>query len=448
MNISKEVVNDLNAVIRIQFSPEDYQPKIDTQLKEYGKKVNMPGFRPGKVPSGMVKKMYGKSILVDELNKLTSDSLFNYIRDNQLDILGNPLPKPENDLALDLDNPGLIDFAFEVALAPNFSIDLSPKTSFKLYVPNSYTSIVDSTVEDYRQRMGKQVEQDVVTADSTVSVSFEYQLDGSDKLVHKSFNVSEISDEQLLMGLSKDARITINPVGFFKSESMLNEMLELNQQEAEALNEGVKLTIERIHVQEPAPLDQDFYTKMFGENKIFTELEMREKLESDIAKEYRKSSEMRFYNEVVEYLVTNTRFNLPDDFLKRWLVSSNEGKLNAADIETNYENYARGIRWQLIENKLVKENNLVVSQNEALDSLTDDFLNYMGASHSPDEGMLLRAREIASNLLKNEKEANRIYEKLYREKMNALFLNSYTIVEDTLTLEDWKTKMNEPVSAN
>ncbi len=155
---------------------------------------------------------------------------------------------------------------------------------------------------------------------------------------------------------------------------------------------------------------------------------------------------MRFYNEVVEYLVVNTRFNLPDEFLKRWLVSTNDGKVAPSDIETNYESYARGIRWQLIENKLIKENNLVVNQDEALDSLANDFLNYMGAAQANDESMLMRAREIASNLLKNEKEANRIYEKLYREKMTALFLASYTLVEDELTFEDWKTKMNEPLS--
>ena len=133
MNVTQENVDALNAVVRIQFTPADYQSKIDEQLRDYAKKVQMPGFRPGKVPAGMVKKMYGKSILVDELNKLTSDTLFNYLRDQQLDVLGNPLPREENDAAIDLDNPGEINLSFEVGLAPKFELDLSTNHRFNHY---------------------------------------------------------------------------------------------------------------------------------------------------------------------------------------------------------------------------------------------------------------------------------------------------------------------------
>lgn len=454
MNISQESVDALNAVIRIHITPDDYQPKIEEQLRQYGRRVSMPGFRAGKVPPGMIRKMYGKSILVDELNKLTSDSLFGYIREKQLDILGNPLPKPENDEAIDLENPGDINFAFEVGLAPKFELDISPNHRFNLYMVLADDTFISETVENYRKRLGEPVEVETSEEGDTVQGIFE-QLDENGAVleggIHTQADIhpedlKEAKDNTVFIGLSKGQSLMLDVKETFGNEAVIAALLKISKEAVTELNGSFRFTVETIKRNTPAEIDQEFFDRLFGEGEITSDEAMRERIKSDTQKRYRKDAEMRLFNEAVEHLVKSTSFNLPDDFMKRWLASNNEGKVNPADIEANYENYSKGIRWQLIENKIIKENNIAFSQEDVLNKLTDDFLGYMGMESSGDEGMRTRAREIASGMLKNEKEVNKVYDRLYNEAMTQLFLSNFDVRPVELPFEKWVEQLNAPIS--
>jgi trigger factor len=453
MNITKEHKDELNAIIRIQFGPEDYQPKIDQQLREYSKKVSMPGFRPGKVPAGMVKKMYGKSILVDELNKLTSDSLFGFIRDNQIDILGNPLPAPENDERLDLENPGHINLAFEIGLAPQFDLEISSKKSFEMYVPLIDEEFITKEIENYRERLGDYTETEVAEAGDLVHGVFtELNEDGSVKEggISRDTDIHDADlkegDSQAFVGMKKGDSKTIDVKTVFVNPSVIAAILAISAEEVESLTSNFRFEAETIRRKAKAEVNQEFFDKLFGKDAIFSEEELKNRIASDSNTRFQKDAETRFFNEVVEDLVKNSSFVLPDEFLKRWLSSTNDGKVSPEDIEQNYTNYAKGIRWQLIENKLIRDNEISVTREQAIDSVANDFLAYMGGAIGAGEEGMTQARSIAERMLQNEKEANKVFDRLYNEALNKLFLEKFTIQQVALPFEDWVKKVSEPLN--
>jgi trigger factor len=453
MNIQKELVDELNAVIKINFTPADYQPKIDAQLKEYSKKVNMPGFRPGKVPAGMVKKMYGKSILVDELNKMTSDSLFNFIRENQIDILGNPLPKIENDSALNLDEPGEINFAFEIGLAPKFELDLSNNHRFNHYKVKVDDTFIDDAINNYRERLGVPEEVEISQkGDQVHGILRELDAEGNLKEAglekHVTFHPADLKESnqpEALELLKKDDIVTLDLNQLIVNPTAIAALLGIDKAEVSNYSGKFQFTIEEIKRNAPIAIGQEFFDQLFGEGVISSEEELREKVAEDAKLRYVKDANNRLFNEVVEHLVNNAKFELPNSFLKKWLSSVNEGKINPEDIESNYESYAKGIRWQLIEGKILKDNNIAISEEQVLESLTDDFLAYMGAAGSQDPEMRERAKTIAKSMLKNEKEVNKVYDRLYNEAMTDLFLTSFDVHTVELPFTEWVEQLNKPL---
>lgn len=452
MQITQENTGGLNALIRIEFSPEDYQPRIDAQLREYSKKVSMPGFRPGKVPAGMVKKMYGKSILVDELNKLTSDSLTEYIRDSNLDILGNPLPADENDNSLNLDNPGTIKLAFEVGLAPQFDLNISSGISFPYYSPVIDDTFVTKEVENYQERLGDY--SDVIVSedgDMVHGIFTELDSDGNVKEggISKHTDIHDIDlkegNSKAFAGLKSGESITLNIKETFGNTKVIAAILGISESDVEGLDSAFRFEAENIKRKVKAELNQDFFDKLFGKDVIFNEDELRMRIARDASERFAKDSEARFFNEVVENLVSQSSFELPDEFLKRWLKSNNDGKVNPGDIEENYTNYARGIRWQLIENKIIRDFNIQVSREQAIESVENEFMAYMGGMEISSDEQRGRIRQIAEQMLQNEKEVNRIYGRLYNEAMNKIFLEQCTINRVELPFDDWAKKVSEPL---
>jgi trigger factor len=453
MNITQERKDALNAIIRIELSPADYQPRIEKQLKDYSNKVAMPGFRKGKVPAGMVRKMYGKSILVDELNKLTSESLYSFIQEQKLDILGNPLPHAENDNALDFDNPGDIRLAFEIGLAPEIELEVSDKQSFNFYAPLIDDEFIQKEVDNYRERLGEYAEVDSAEANDVLHGVFtELEADGQVKeggiTKHADVHPADLKegDAQFFVGLKKGESVQVDLNKVIGNTKVIAALLGISSEEAEALQSTFRFEIETIRRKAMAELNQEFFDKLFGKDVIFTEEELRNRIANDAAARFRKDSEARFFNEVVESLVKNAAFQLPDEFLKRWLSAQNEGKVEASDIEQNYENYARGIRWQLIENKLIRDNNIQVTREQAIDSVANDFMAYLGAVDANDEERLTQARSIAERMLTNEKEAQKVFDRLYNEALNQVFLTKFTVNRSELPFDAWVAKVSEPLN--
>ena len=456
MNITQEKIDDLNSIIRIELNPEDYNPGVDKHLREYGRKISMPGFRQGKVPAGMVKKMYGKSLLLDEINKITSDSLLNYIREHQLNILGNPLPKPENDFAFDIENPGDIRLAFEIGLSPDINPEISNKHKFNLYLVKIDDEYIQNIIDDYRKRLGTQAEVETAGVDDILHGEF-FELDESGNIleggIHSHADVQATllknkDDFSVFTGLVKGSEVTLDMKNIFRDELVVASLLRKKKEEITDLNSQFKFKIEDIKQIVPAEINQEFFDNLYGQDKVHSEEDLRKKISDDTLLRYKKDAEIRFFNEAVEYLIKNTGFDLPDDFMKRWLKSSNEGKVDPSDIETNYEKYAKGIRWQLIEGKILRDKEISFNDEDVLNRLTDNFLQYMGmgmGNGTDNEEMRNRAREIASRMLNNEKEVNKIHDQLVNEALTQLFLQSFDVHTVELPMEKWVEQMNAPL---
>ena len=279
MQITQENTGGLNALIRIEFAPEDYQPRIDAQLREYSKKVSMPGFRPGKVPAGMVKKMYGKSILVDELNKLTSDALMGYVRDSKLDILGNPLPIEDNDTSLNLDNPGTIKLAFEIGLAPQFELNISSTKSFPYYTPIIDDAFITKEVENYQDRLGDYTEVNLSEDGDIVHGAFtELGEDGTAKEggISKHTDIHDIDlkegNSKAFIGLKPGESLTLNMKETFGNLKVIAAILGISESEVDALDSNFRFEVENIKRKAKAELNQEFFDKLFGKDVILLPL--------------------------------------------------------------------------------------------------------------------------------------------------------------------------------
>jgi trigger factor len=338
-------------------------------------------------------------------------------------------------------------------LAPQFDLEISSKKSFDMYVPLIDEEFISKEIENYRERLGDYTETEVAEAGDLVHGVFtELNEDGSVKeggiSRHTDIHDADLKegDSQAFVGMKKGDIKTIDVKTVFVNPSVIAAILAISAEEVEALTSQFSFEAETIRRKAKAEVNQEFFDKLFGKDAIFSEEELKNRIASDSNTRFQKDAETRFFNEVVEDLVKNSSFVLPDEFLKRWLSSTNDGKVSPEDIEQNYTNYAKGIRWQLIENKLIRDNEISVTREQAIDSVANDFLAYMGGAIGAGEEGMTQARSIAERMLQNEKEANKVFDRLYNEALNKLFLEKFTIQQVALPFEDWVKKVSEPLN--
>ncbi|MCL2413465.1 MAG: hypothetical protein FWC98_04945 [Bacteroidales bacterium] len=326
MNVKQEKLTDLTSKLTIEVAEQDYQNQVKKTLTGYQQKANIPGFRPGKVPFGMIQKMYGNSVLVDEVNKLLSDALNKYIDDHKLDLLGQPIPAEDNEIA-DFDVAKDFTFHFEIAVAPQFELDLS-----KIKVTN-------------------------------------YQLTVGDEMVQKSVE---------------------NLLERFKDE------------------ETGKL----------AELNQDLFDKVYGEGTIKSEKELRERIRKDGERMYQQQADRKFTQDAIEAVVEGMKFEMPDDFMKRWLFVSNQDKnITKEQIEADYDKYRNMLKWQLVEAKIIKERDIKVDRND----VKNYYINNVVSQYFPipeDEEGRKRIEQFAETMMENQQETKQVYDMVYDMKVS------------------------------
>jgi trigger factor len=442
MNITQENIDELNAVLKVKVVADDYLPKVESALKEHQKRASVPGFRPGKVPTGMIKKMYGKSILVDEINKLLNDSLYKYLHENKIEVLGNPLPKA--DTQIDWDNQKDFEFLYEMGLAPKFNVDLSPKDKFAYKTVKIDEELVNKYVTDVAKRYGKVEQVEVSTAVDLLNGDF-VELDAKGEIlpggVFKtgSLFLERVKDEQVkkqLIGLKKDDKVILEAQKIFDNPADLAALLGLDKEAAAAFTAKVQFTVKSVSHLAPAKINQEFFNKIYGEGVVNSEEEFRAKVRQELGTIFVNDSERKFYNEVVEHLMNKINFDLPKDFLKRWIVAVNEKPVTAEQVEAEFDGYAKGLKWQLIENKIIKENNIAVTKEEVIDHTKELILEQFGKFNPmPMEDEELN--QTAQRVLANEEEAKKLYEKLYGQKVLTLFKSKFTIENQEVSYEDF-----------
>jgi trigger factor len=442
MNITQENIDELNAVLKVKVVADDYLPKVESALKEHQKRASVPGFRPGKVPTGMIKKMYGKSILVDEINKLLNDSLYKYLHENKIEVLGNPLPKA--DTTIDWDNQKDFEFLYEMGLAPKFNVDLSPKDKFAYKTVKIDEELVNKYVTDVAKRYGKVEQVEVSTAVDLLNGDF-VELDASGEIlpggVFKtgSLFLERVKDEQVkkqLIGLKKDDKVILEAQKIFENPADLAALLGLDKEAAAAFTANVQFTVKSVSHLAPAEINQEFFNKIYGDGVVNSEEEFRAKVRQELGTIFVNDSERKFYNEVVEHLMNKINFDLPKDFLKRWIVAVNEKPVTAEQVEVEFDGYAKGLKWQLIENKIIKENNIAVTKEEVIDHTKELILEQFGKFNPmPMENEELN--QTAQRVLANEEEAKKLYEKLYGQKVLTLFKSKFTIENQEVSYDDF-----------
>jgi len=423
MNITKESVDALNAVVKVEISAADYQENVEKILQDYRQKADIPGFRKGHVPMGMVKKQYGKSIMIDEVNKLLQESLNKYLTEEKLDILGNPLPKMQDDFSWDKED---YSFEFELGLAPEFDVDLEAKKKITQYNIVADKELLDKEVENIQKRFGKIIPQEVVEEGVNIAGAFTNEEKGIDK--KSTIELASIKgkvNQKKFIGAKVGDVIELNSKGLFDDDHKLMGALGLNHEEIHGLDILLTFTIEEISVTELAEVNQELFDKVFGPDVVKSEEELREKIKEDAEKQFQTQADQQLLNAVTEYLVENTKFDLPAEFLKKWLAVAGEKPISAEQAAEEYEKSEKGLRYQLIEGKVLKDNNIKLDFEELKD-FAKGFVKAQMAQYgqlNPEEKEL---DDIVQRVLSNQDEAKRLQEQLVSQKLLAFYKEKIT----------------------
>jgi trigger factor len=443
MNISQEKVDNLNTVVKININPEDYQPRVEKAMKDQAKKAKLPGFRPGMVPVGHIKKMYGKSILVDEINNLLSDTLNKYLETEKLEVLGQPLPKAENRKEYNWDFADNFEFNYEVGLAPEFDIDFSSKDVLPQYVIKVDDETLASRIKNIRRSYGKMTNPDV-SADDDVLYAELTQLSPDGSVFEggitntASVRLDQVKNEAIkasLIGLKKGDELVFDINAAFDNDApKVAGLLKIEEDKAADLKSNFKLTVKNVNRLEEGDLNQEFFDKLFGEGTVTTEEGFRAKITEELEMMMTQDADRKLQDEIYNYSINKVQFDLPDAFLKRWLKATNE-KLSEEELEGGYADFAKNLKWTLIENKLMKDNNIDVKYEEVFEfakgSLDQQFRMYSQQALTDEQ-----LGQYTVQYLQNKENANKVF-----EQVKALKVFDY--IKSVVTLDKKEILFNE-----
>lgn len=433
MNITRNNVDALNAVITIDLAKEDFAANVEKVLKDYRKNANIPGFRKGQVPAALVKKQYGQAIMFDEVNKLLQESLSNYLNEEKLDILGNPLP-----VAKDIDwDADTLSFDFELGLAPEFTVNLDAAKTAAKYKIVADEEMVNEQVEYIQKQYGKLISKEKVEEGDDIRVKVSNQEEGIEN--ETTINVADIrtkTNQKKFIGKKVNDEVTISTKGLFEDDHKLMDVLKVEHDKIHGLDVEVTFTIEEISTKEKAELNQEFFDKLFGEGKVTSEDELKTRIKEDAEKQFAQQADQKFMNDAVEALVENTKFDLPKEFLIKWLQTAGETDLTVEQAEEEYTKSEKGLRYQLIEGRIITDNGLQITFDEIKDytsGLIKDQMAQFGQLEPSEDDVT----NIVSRVLSNQEEVKRISEQLMNDKMMKLFTEKVSGSEKEVTYKDF-----------
>lgn len=434
MKITKEDIDALNSVVKIDITANDYQEKVDTQLNDYRRKANIPGFRKGHVPMSLVKKQYGRSVMIDEVNKLLQESLSKFLVEEKLDVLGNPLPKMQDNFSWDEDK---FSFEFELGLAPEFEVNLKPKKAINSYKIVADDKMINNQLENIREQYGKMITQDAIEDNSNVTGTFVNEEKEIEK--KSTFKLEKIKGKANLkkfVGSKVGDVIELKSKNLFTDDHMLMNVLGLSHDDAHDFEASLTFTIEEITQTELAELNQELFDKLFGEGLVKSEEELKSRLKEDAEKQFGSQADQQLLNAVTESLIENTNFELPSEFLKKWLAVSGEKPMTPEQAGEEYERSEKGLRYQLIEGKLMNDHKLQVNYDD-LKEYTKGFVKTQMAQFGDNKIEDKELEEIVGRVLSNQEEVKRLSDQLKNEKLLTFFKENIKIKAKEVTYEDF-----------
>ncbi len=444
MDITREKIDDLNAVLKVKIVKTDYADKVENVLKDYRKKANIKGFRPGMVPIGVIRKMYGNAVKIDEINKVVSDNIRKYLTDEKIEILGDPLPKADDHEPISFETQDDFSFTFELGLAPAVEIGISKKN-----IVNSYEIAVDEKMktdyaDNYARRFGEFRKSDV-SEDKDILKGRINALDNEGNIKpdgpsseESTLAVDIIKDDEIkksFIGKNANDSIDFDIKKAFPNENEVAGLLKMKKEEVVNIEGNFRFTVSEITRFHPAEISQDLFNRIYGEGIVNSEEEFMKKIEEEITASLRRESDYKLMQDVRKLAIEKTDLTLPEDFLKRWLLKVNE-KTTSEEIEKEFDSFRQDLKWQLIRNKVAKDNQVKITdeemQKEAENITRLQFRQY-GLFYATDEQISNYAKET----LKREDDAKRIADRILEDKVIVLLKEMAKIEDKSVTAEEF-----------
>ena len=414
MQITRTDVDALNAKVAISIEQKDFSEKVDKILKDYRKNANIPGFRKGHVPMGMIKKQYETAVTADEVNKLLQENLNNYIQEEKLELLGNPLPVMQDDINWKADN---LDFEFELGLAPSFKVKVKGKKAVTHFKIEADKKMVEEQVGYIQKQYGKIESQSSIEEGFELSlhaVNEEAEIDNSSTVEWDQLKGKKNSDA--LKGAQLNEAIVLKTKGLFKEDHVLARVLGTTVDKLADAPKEINLTVTEANKRTLADLDQELFDKLYEPGTVKTVTDLKGKIKEGIEKQFEQQTEQKLLNDVTESLISETKFDLPKEFLIRWLQNSGEQPLSEEEAAEEYEKSEKGIRYQLIEGALIKENDLQI-QFEELQNFAKEMIKKQMAQYGQLNPSDKELDEIAARIFSNQEETKRLSDQLMSQKL-------------------------------
>jgi trigger factor len=445
LEITLNKTNTTEGLIKIKLTEGDYQPKVEEKVKEYARKATIKGFRQGKVPSGVIKRMFGKSILVEEINHLLSHNLSDYIKENNLKILGEPIPNQEKAQTIDWDAQKNFEFEYQIGMVDDFNYDLSSKVKVKSYPIDVDEKTLQETIADLKKRFGVTSEPDESIADDNLFGELR-AAEGDFKREHAFIAIEKVEkkEQKKFIGLKKDEEVEFDINKIYSDDELKTQLLGQSAEEAKDVKGKYIFKANHISRTAPAEVNQELFDKVFGKDAVKNEEEFIAKIKETISENYKRESDHFLDHHIEDYFVANTSIDLPEQFLKTWLKSSSQGQVTDSVLEKEFEDYKRGLKWDLVKNKIAEDNKITVEADEVRAKAKDLIISQFGgqaiASQLGD-----RLDGIADNYLQNENGQNfmKLYNQLRAEKILKLIREKITVQEKKVSVDEFKKIVQE-----
>ena len=445
MEITLNKTNTTEGLIKIKLTEGDYQPKVEEKVKEYARKASIKGFRQGKVPTGVIKSMFGKSILVEEINHLLSHKLSDYIKENNLRILGEPIPNQEKALNIDWEAQKNFEFEYQIGMVDDFKYDLSSKVKVKSYPIEVDEKTIQETVSDLKKRFGKVTNPDESIADDNIYGELRAS-EGGFKKEHAFIAIEKVEkkEQKKFIGVKKDDEVEFDIAKIFSDENLKAQLMGQSAEEAKVAKGKYIFKVNSISRTEPAEVNVELFDRVFGKDTVKNEEEFVAKIKETISENYKRESEHFLEHHIEDYFVANTAIDLPEQFLKTWLKSSSQGQVTESVLEKEFEDYKRGLKWDLVKNKIAEDNKITVEADEVRAKAKDLIISQFGGQAFASQ-LSDRLDGIADNYLQNENGQNfmRLYNQLRAEKILRLIREKITVQEKKVSVDEFKKIVEE-----
>ena len=444
MNVTKNQIDDLNATIKIQLDKEDYATRVSDALKDYQKRAVIDGFRKGKTPFGIIKKMYGKAVLIEEINKLIGESLSNYIQENDLNILGEPLPSETEQKELNLDEENF-EFVYDIALAPVMNVKLSKREKVPYYIIKVDDEMIDKQIESICKSNGELISVDTIEGSEYVKGELiELGEDGKPKeggihVEDASLSVEHMKDEEqvkIFVGKQVGNEVIFNPSKAYPNKTDYAALLQISKEEAEHVTSDFCFIISEIKRYVEAEVNQALFDKIYGEGNVKSVEEFRARVKEDLAKQFKAHSEYRLTVDARDKMLKkNEDVVLPETFLKRWMLATNK-ELTQEAVDKDFDSYRDEFKWQLIKGDMIKENSIKV-EDEDMKAVGRE----VAAAQLQQYGLYGLSDEqldgFAVRLLENEKQRASLYDRALENKIFSVIKEGVKLEEQEISMDDF-----------